>query len=68
MPDKSGLLSARVLPTPAVRVDESDEVSALEARWWLLRPGEVGYNTPIWAYCGMTEEQWEQRRSERGAW
>lgn len=32
-----------------------------EARWWLLEPGDEGFDVPLHAYLGMTEQQWRQR-------
>lgn len=58
-------LPTQVLPTPAV-MDEQDEADIREAMWWNLSPGEIGYNQPIWAYCGYTEDAWRTRRLERG--
>lgn len=51
---------------PHREFDIKDEVEILESAWWLLEPGQVGYDQPIWAYCGMTEEQWEHRKLRRG--
>lgn len=29
-----------------------------ESRWWNLAPGEPGYDQPLHAYLGFTEEAW----------
>ena len=60
-----GFLPTQTLTLPAV-LDRQEEADILEAAWWQLSPGEIGYNQPIWAYCGFTEDQWRQRRLERG--
>lgn len=51
------------LPTD---LDPEEEINIREAVWWHLSPGQIGYNQPIWAYCGFTEEAWQRRRMERG--
>lgn len=58
-------LPTQTLALPA-GLPEQDEVEIRESLWWHLNPGEIGYNQPIWAYCGMTEEAWRARRLERG--
>lgn len=62
-------MSEYLVPTQVLAHREfeiKDEVEILESAWWQLEPGQSGYDQPIWAYCGMTEEQWGNRKLRRG--
>lgn len=57
----------RTTPIPAIDPGldlHEHDIAAREARWWHLRPGEPGYDQPLHAYLGFTEQQWHQRRWE----
>lgn len=60
----SAWLEAQTLPAPSV--DPTGELEARETRWWLLHPGEPGYNQPLHEYLGFTEQQWREQRMFRG--
>lgn len=63
----SDVTAARVLTLPG-RMDPDERVEILEATWWQLFPGQVGYNQPLWAYCGFaSQELWNEwkRRTQR---
>lgn len=61
----NGFVEGQVLDLPA-EMDPQDELLIREAKWWNLQPGEIGYNTPLHTYLGLTEEQWTARKLERG--
>lgn len=54
----------QVLPQREFEI--KDEVEILESAWWRLEPGQPGYDQPIWAYCGLSHEEWENRKLRRG--
>lgn len=46
--------------TPTQDLTEA-QIAAREARWWYLSPGDEGWDQPLHAYLGFTEEQWRAR-------
>lgn len=58
-------LEGQTLPaqTDEPTADEREAwLQVRESRWWHLRPGEQGYDQPLHAYLGFTEQAWRMHR------